>query len=1174
MDEGNTTRNVEPKRSLGASIISWCIDNKFLVIILTIFTFFGGFLAMSKTPLDAIPDLSDVQVIIYSKWMGRDPQTVEDQVTYPLTTAMLAVPKVKVVRGYSFFGYSFVYIIFEDGTDIYWARSRVLEYLDQVKGQLPSDAVTSLGPDATGVGWVFEYTLEDENRRYDLGELRAIQDWYVRYQLMSAPGVAEVASIGGFVRQYQITVDPHLLQTYDLPIKKIIQAVKSSNNDVGGRLLEISETEYMVRGRGYIKKIEDLENIVVKVNKDGTPVLLKDVAEIQIGPDIRRGIAEKNGEGEVVGGIVVMRYGENALKVIEDVKKKIKEISAGLPEGVKINIAYDRSALIKRSMKTLQHELIQEMIIVAIVCILFLWHARSALVAAFSLPLGIMISFIIMHFLHVNANIMSLGGIAIAIGAMVDAAVVLVENAHKHLERGGDVKGPERWELIRKAAMEVGPSFFFSLLIITVSFLPVFALKEQAGRLFKPLAYTKTFAMATSAFIAITITPILMGFFITGKIHPENKLWVSRFFIGIYRPVIDRVLRHRMLVVILAVIVMLITYFPYSHLGSEFMPPLNEGDILYMPTSIPGISETEAKRVLQTQDKLFMTFPEVNVVFGKIGRAETATDPAPLTMVETTVTLKRKEEWPKRWIKYGFIKGKAKWILKKLKKEGYLDDSQELGIEQASGEIEGMARKEAQKRIRYLYVQGKPKAYVEDQSKAIVKEELAKALKDFVTSKGFVRGEKSGEIAAEIARLTDKAHIGKIPMRALTIEELMYDDMDKEFRFIGLTNAWTMPIKTRIDMLSTGIKTPIGIKVFGDDLNTLEKVAIEVERSVKKVPGTLSAIAERVMGGNYLDFEIDRKEAARHGLTVGDVQQVIETAVGGMNITNTVEGRYRFPVNVRYPRELRDDPEKLGRVIVHTPHGEQVPMSQLAAIKIKKGPPGIKSENAMLEAIIYVDLQKGQDIGGYVERAKKAIEKEVKLPPGYYISWSGQYEYMVEVNKRLRFVIPVTLLIIFMLLYFNFGRIRETLIVMLSLPFALVGGIWYMYILHYNLSVAAGVGFIALTGLAAETGVVMLLFLNLAYERESSSGGAIDSLRLNKAIIGGSVMRVRPILMTVVTTIMGLLPIMWMTGAGARPMKRMAAPMIGGLVSSTILTLVVIPAIYAILRRRELKIRD
>ncbi len=1160
-------------RPLASGVISWCVDNKFLVIVLTLFVILAGILAMARTPLDAIPDLSDVQVIIYSKWTGRDPQTIEDQVTYPLTTAMLAVPKVKVVRGYSYFGFSLVYVIFEDGTDIYWARSRVLEFLDQVKEKLPEGVATALGPDATGVGWIFQYTLEDESGRYNLGDLRAIQDWYVRYQLMGVSGVAEVASIGGFVRQYQITVDPHLLQTYDLPLKNIVQAVKSSNNDVGGRLLEISETEYMVRGRGYIRSIEDIENIVVKVSRDGTPVRIRDIARVQMGPDIRRGIAEKDGRGEVVGGIIVMRYGENALGVIEDVKEKIEEISPGLPSGVKIHSAYDRSALIKRSIRTLEHELLQQMIIVAIVCIVFLWHARSALVAAFSLPLGILISFIIMRFLGVNANIMSLGGIAIAIGAMVDAAVVLVENAHKHLERGGDVRGRERWELIKTAAMEVGPALFFSLLIITVSFLPVFALKEQAGRLFKPLAFTKTFAMAASALIAITITPILMGFFITGKIRPEHKLWISRGLVRVYRPVIHWVLLHRRLVIILSVIVLVLTYFPYAKIGSEFMPPLNEGDILYMPTSIPGISESEAKRLLQTQDKLFKTFPEVDVVFGKIGRAETATDPAPLTMVETTVTLHRRHDWPKRWIEYGFILGKAKRILKELEEEGLLVDDRPLDFERASGEIEGMARKTVQERIRLLLAGGATQDFISEISVSAVKEALAEVTQAYLQSEKLVRPEESGEVHRAIEKtIHDRLRIRSVPMRALTIEELMYDDMDAEFQFIGLTNAWTMPIKTRIDMLSTGIKTPIGIKIFGDDLEKLERIAVEVEGAVKKVPGTLSAIAERVMGGNYIDFEIDRREVARHGLTVGDVQDVIETAVGGMNITQTVEGRFRFPVNVRYPRELRDDPEKLGRVLVHTPRGEQVPMSQLARIEIKKGPPGIKSENALLSAIVYIDLQKGQDVGGYVARAKRTVEASIDLPPGYYTSWSGQYEYMIEVNKRLRIVVPITLLIIFLLLYFNFGRITETLVVMLSLPFAIVGGIWYMYFLNYNMSVAAGVGFIALAGLAAETGVVMLLFLNIAYDSEAGRGGPMTLKRLYGAIIEGAVMRVRPKLMTVVTTVLGLMPLMWMTGAGARPMKRMAAPMIGGLISSVILTLIVIPAIYAIVKSRGIQV--
>jgi Cu(I)/Ag(I) efflux system membrane protein CusA/SilA len=1159
-------------RSAVGRVITWCIDNRFLVSLLTLIVILAGVFAIRTTPLDAIPDLSDAQVIIYSKWMGRDPQTIEDQVTYPLTTAMLAVPKVKAVRGYSFFGLSFVYIIFEDGTDMYWARSRVLEYLNQVGEQLPRDVVTTLGPDATGVGWVFQYTLEDKTRQYNLGDLRAVQDWYVRYQLMSVPGVAEVASIGGFNRQYQITVYPHLLQTYNIALGTIIHAVQKSNNDVGGRLLELSETEYMVRGRGYIRSIEDIENIVIKVNRDGTPVLIKDVGQVQMGPDIRRGIAEKNGEGEVVGGIIVMRYGENALDVIENVKAKITEVSAGLPAGMEIHTAYDRSELIKESIGTLRHELIQQMIIVTLVCVLFLWHARSALVAALSLPLGILMSFVVMRFLGVNANIMSLGGIAIAIGAMVDAAVVLIENTHKHLEKSGEASGESRWALIRSAAIEVGPSLFFSLLIITVSFLPVFALQGQAGRLFKPLAFTKTFAMASAAVIAVTITPVLIGFFVRGKIQPESRLAVSRGLIYLYRPVIRWVLNHRVLVIGLAAVVLALTYFPYAKLGSEFMPPLNEGDILYMPTSIPGISETAAKRVLQTQDRLFRTFPEVDVVFGKIGRADTATDPAPLTMVETTVTLKNHDEWPKRWIKYGFIRGKVERVVRELERQGAT--AEDVDVTSIGGEVEGMVRKSVQARMRVVLARGATQDVADELAKNALREEIPIVLSEYLVSNALV--DRSRHAALEDAIKTimeEKIQIGSVPMRALTIEELMYDDMDKEFRFVGLTNAWTMPIKTRIDMLATGIKTPIGIKIYGDDLETLERLAIDIENVVKAVPGTLSAIAERVMGGNYLDFEIDRREVARHGLTVEDVQDVIETAVGGMNITQTVEGRYRFPVNVRYPRELRDDPVKLGRVLVHAPNGEQVPLGQLANLKIKKGPPGIKSENALLQSIVYVDLQKGQDIGGYVGRAQKAVEDAIALPPGYYISWSGQYEHMIEVNRRLRIVVPITLLIIFLLLYFNFGRITETLIVMLSLPFAVVGGIWYMYLLDYNLSVAAGVGFIALAGLAAELGVVMLLFLNIAYNEELSRGGAMTLRRLYDAIIAGTVMRLRPLLMTVTTTIMGLLPIMWITGVGSRPMQRMAAPMIGGLISATILTLIVIPAIYAIIKTRKDRIK-
>ena len=1160
-DEKETGRT-----SIVGLVIGWCIDNRFLVSVLTLLVIVAGVFAIRSTPLDAIPDLSDAQVIIYSKWDGRDPQTMEDQVTYPLTTAMLAVPQVKSVRGYSFFGLSFIYVVFEDRTDMYWARSRVLEYLNQASGQLPADVRTTLGPDATGVGWVFQYTLEDKTRQYDLGDLRAIQDWFVRYQLMSVPGVAEVASIGGFKRQYQITVYPHLLQAYNVPLHGIIHAVKQSNNDVGGRLLELSETEYMVRGRGYFQSIEDIENVVVKVNEDGTPVLIRDIGQVQMGPDIRRGIAEKNGEGEVVGGIIVMRYGENALAVIDNVKAKIAELSAGLPEGVEIETAYDRSRLIKRSVNTLRQELVQQMLIVTLVCIIFLWHARSALVAALSLPLGILMSFVDMRLFGINANIMSLGGIAIAIGAMVDAAVVLIENTHKHLERAAG-SSTDRWVLIRSAAVEVGPSLFFSLLIITVSFLPVFALEGQAGRLFKPLAFTKTFAMASAAVLAVTITPVLIGFFVRGSIQPESKLWVSRLLVFLYRPVIRWALNHRAWVLGIATGVLVVTYLPYTKLGSEFMPPLNEGDILYMPTSIPGISEAEAKRVLQTQDRLFKTFPEVDIVFGKIGRADTATDPAPLNMVETTVTLKDRDDWPERWIEYGFIARRVERFLEGLERRGSLVTDANIDMTAVSGQVEGMARKNVQNRIRVALARGAASETAQEMVVNGLREEIPPLLTERLIGGGWIVSADAVEVQEEIATMVERdINIDEVPLRQLTIEELMYDDMDKEFQFVGLTNAWTMPIKTRIEMLATGIKTPIGIKIFGNDLEVLESLAIDIETVVKNVPGTLSAIAERVMGGNYLDFVIDRREVARHGLTVEDIQNVIETAVGGKNVTQTVEGRYRFPVNVRYPRELRDDPVKLSRVLVHTRLGEQIPLGQLAQLEIKKGPPGIKSENGLLQAIVYVDLQKGQDIGSYVTRASAAVGESVVLPAGYYVSWSGQYEQMLEVNRRLRLVIPITLLVIFLLLYFNFGRLTETLVVMLTLPFSVVGGVWYMYLLDYNLSVASGVGFIALAGLAAELGVVMLLFLNIAYREEFARGGPMTANRIAESISAGTAMRIRPLLMTVTTTIMGLLPIMWMIGAGSRPMQRMAAPMIGGLISTTILTLIVIPVIYSIVK--------
>jgi Cu(I)/Ag(I) efflux system membrane protein CusA/SilA len=1026
-------------------VIELSINNRFLVILFTIFVIGWGIISIRKTPLDAIPDLSDVQVIIYTEYPGQAPQVVEDQVTYPLTTAMLSVPYAKVVRGYSFFGFSFVYVIFEDGTDMYWARSRVLEYLNFVSGRLPQGVNPSLGPDATGVGWVYEYALVDRTGKHDLSELRSLQDWYLRYELQTVPGVSEVASIGGYVKQYQVEVDPNKLLAYNIPLQKIKHAIKRSNQDVGGKLIEMAETEFMVRGLGYIKSIEDIKNIAVGVDKNGTPITIRDVANVHLGPELRRGIAELNGEGEVVGGIVVMRYGENALEVIENVKKKLESLKQGLPEGVEIVPVYDRSGLINSAIDTLKDKLTEEMIVVAVICIIFLLHLGSAFVAVFTLPVAILIAFIIMYYQGINANIMSLGGIAIAIGAMVDAAVVMVENAHKHIEyakASGEEK--DHWHIIMDASKEVGPALFFSLLIITVSFIPVFSLEAQEGRLFSPLAYTKTYAMGAAAFLAITVTPVLMGYFVRGRIRPENRNPVSRFLLFIYRPVIHVILRFKKGIILLSVLMLIVTIIPFKRLGSEFMPPLNEGDLLYMPTTLPGISITKARELLQQTDKILKTFPEVQQVFGKIGRAETATDPAPLSMIETTITLKPKDEW----------------------REG------------------------------------------------------------------------------------------------MTIEKLI-EEMDTAVRFPGVTNAWTMPIKTRVDMLSTGIKTPVGIKIAGDDLQVLEDLGKEIESVVRRIPGTLSAYAERVVGGNYLDFEINRREASRYGLTVGDVQDIIQSAIGGMNITTTVEGLERYPVNLRYGRELRDDLSDLERILIPTPTGAQIPIAQVASIKIRKGPPAIKSENARLNAWIYIDIR-GIDVGTYVKNAQEIVSEKIDIPAGYSIIWSGQYEYMERAKKKLKLVVPLTLAIIFLLLYFNFRNIVECLIVMLSIPFALIGGVWLMYLLGYNMSVAVGVGFIALAGIAAETGVIMLEFLDIAYRKRYLHGKMNTIEDLYSAVMEGAAERVRPIMMTVTTTFFGLLPIMWSTGTGSQAMKRIAAPMVGGLVTATILTLTVIPAIYAI----------
>ena len=1051
-------------------IIEWSVHNRFIVIFAVLILSLGGFVAMSTIPLDAIPDLSDVQVIILTEYPGQAPQVVEDQVTYPLTTAMLSVPFAKVVRGYSFFGLSFVYIIFEDDTDMYWARSRVLEYLNFVSGRLPQGVTPQLGPDATGVGWVYEYMVESD--RHDLQQLRSIQDWYLRYELMSVPGVTEVASIGGYVKQYQVEVDPNKLLAFNIPLNKVRMAIQRSNNDVGGKLIEMSETEFIVRGLGYIRSLDDLKKIALGVDTNGTPILLRNVANIHLGPDLRRGLADRDGLGETVGGIIVMRYGENALKVIEDVRKKIDDLKSGLPEGVEIMPAYDRSLLIERAIDNLKEKLLEESVVVALVCIVFLLHFRSAFVAIFTLPVGILISFLIMRYQGINANIMSLGGIAIAIGAMVDAAIVMIENAHKHIERNGG-KG-DHWQTMIDASKEVGPALFYSLLIITFSFLPVFSLQAQEGRLFTPLAFTKTYAMAASALLAITIVPVLMGYFIKGKILPEEKNPINRFLIRVYRPCIRFVLKFRKTTLAIGAVVLAVTIIPVRNIGSEFMPPLNEGDLLYMPTTDPGISITKARELLQQTDKIIRTFPEVERVFGKIGRAETATDPAPLSMIETTITLKQQDDWPRRKIVSRWYSG---WMPHWLTTP-----------------------------FRWIWPEH----------------------------------------------------------RAVTMDELVAE-LNAAIQFPGLTNAWTMPIKTRIDMLSTGIKTPVGIKLMGADLDTLNTLGARVQVIVQKLPGTLSAFADKVTGGNFLDFEINRDEVARYGLTVGDVQDIIQSAVGGMNVSFTVEGLERYPINVRYSRELRDSISKLKRVIIPTPTGAQIPISQVADIRIRKGAPVIKSENARHTAWVYVDIS-GIDIGTYVKRAQQAVKEELDLPEGYSVVWSGQYEYMERAAKRLRIVVPVTLLIIFLLLYLNFKNVTESLIVMLSLPFSLVGGFWFIYFLGYNMSVAVGVGFIALAGVAAETGVVMLIYLDHAYEDREKQGEMRSLKDLYEAVMEGAVERVRPKMMTVTAIIAGLLPILWGHGTGSQVMKRIASPMVGGMITSTILTLLVIPTIYYLWR--------
>ncbi|MFZ4790674.1 MAG: efflux RND transporter permease subunit [Candidatus Competibacteraceae bacterium] len=1031
-------------------IIEASARNLFLVLLLTLLVIAGGVYAVLHTPLDALPDLSDTQVIIYTDYPGQAPQVVEDQITYPLSAAMLGVPKSKVVRGFSFFGASFVYVIFEDGTDLYWARSRVLEYLNFAASRLPNNVTPSLGPDATGVGWVYQYVVLGAQRT--LAELRTLQDWFIRYQLTKAQGVAEIASVGGFVQQYQVVVDPRKLQAYGIPLQRVSEVIRTSNRDVGGRVVELAETEYMVRGKGYLRGIGDLEQLVLKA-EGGVPVLIRDVARVELGPDERRGIAELNGEGEAVSGIAVARFGANTLDVIRNVKAKIADIASGLPSGVTIEPVYDRSDLIHRAIETLKHTLFEESLIVALVCIVFLFHVRSALVAILMLPVGILIAFIVMRWLDLNSNIMSLGGIAIAMGAMVDAAIVMIENAHKHLERAAP--GASRVQIMIDAAQEVGPALFFSLLIITVSFLPVFTLEAQEGRLFKPLAYTKTLAMAGAALLSITLVPALMVLFIRGRIIPEQRNPLNRLLIWLYRPLIAGVMRWKKLTLLLAFTVLAASYYPASRLGSEFMPTLNEGTLLYMPSTLPGLSVTKAADIMQTQNQIIKTFPEVASVLGKAGRAATATDPAPLEMFETVINLKPDSEW-------------------------------------------------------------RP---------------------------------------------------------GLTIDGLIAE-LDQALQIPGVSNAWTMPIKARIDMLSTGIRTPIGVKVFGTDLAELERLAKAIEAVIKTVPGTTSAYAERITGGYYLNIEPDRAALARYGLGIGEMQDVIATALGGETVTTTVEGRERFGVNVRYPRDFRADPQTIAEVLIPVPGGAMIPLGQVASISFGKGAPSIRTENALLAAYIYVDIR-GRDLGGYVADAQRAVREQVQFKPGYYIAWSGQFEYMERAKARLLIVVPFTLLIIFILLYLNFRRLTETLIVMLSLPFALIGGLWLMAWLGYNLSVAVAVGFIALAGVAAETGVIMLIYLDHALtalrQKREAAGQLLTISDIYAAVMEGAVERVRPKMMTVVAIMAGLLPILWSTGAGSEVMRRIAAPMVGGMLSSTVLTLIVIPALYALVKEAGLR---
>jgi len=1033
-------------------LIRWSIANRLLVLILTVFVTAWGIYSLRQTPIDALPDLSDVQVIIKTSFPGQAPQVVEDQVTYPLTTAMLSVPKAVTVRGYSFFGDSYVYIIFEDGTDLYWARSRVLEYLSQVSGQLPDSAKPALGPDATGVGWIFEYALVDRGGQNDLAQLRSLQDWFLKYELQTVPGVAEVATIGGMVRQYQVVVDPDKLRAFGIPLAKLKSAIQQGNQETGGSVIEMGEAEYMVRATGYLQGIEDLSDIPLGVNEHGTPLVLSDVAEIRLGPQMRRGVADLDGEGEVVGGVVVMRWGGNASETIKAVKQRLLELQRSLPDGVEIVTTYDRSTLIQRAVESLQGKLVEEFLVVALVCAVFLFHLRSSVVVILSLPVGILVAFIVMRWQGINANIMSLGGIAIAIGAMVDAAIVMIENVHKRIEKE-PLTDENRWRIVGDAASEVGRPLFFSLLIITLSFLPVFTLEAQEGRLFAPLAFTKTYAMAAAAGLSITLVPVLMGYFIRGRVVPEHRNPINRALVAVYRPVINAVIRFPKQTLILAAVILVVGLWPATRLGSEFMPPLDEGDLMYMPSAYPGVSIDKAREILQHTDKLILSVPEVKRVFGKIGRAETATDPAPLTMIETIIQFKPREEW----------------------REGMTPES----------------------------------------------------------------------------------------LRA---------ELDRIVQYTGLTNIWVMPIKTRIDMLATGIKTPVGIKVAGPELEVIQRIGQELERVLADVAGTASVYSERVAGGRYVDVDIDRKRASRLGLNISDVQDVVRTAIGGMNITQTVEGLERYPVNLRYPQRVRDSVEQLKLLPIVTPQGARIALADVADVAVVDGPPVIKSENARLNGWTYVDIA-GRDIGSYVADAQRIVAESVDLPTGYSLAWSGQYEYMVRAKERLMVVGPVTLAIILLLLYLNFRRFAEVAIILGTLPMALIGGLWLLFLLGYDLSVAVGVGFIALAGVAVEIGVVMLVYLEQAMQdhttRARTAGRKLSTDDVQKAVFEGAVLRVRPIMMTVAAIIAGLLPIMLGGGTGSEVMRRIAAPMVGGMISATILTLIVIPALFLIWRVRE-----